>query len=341
MRTVPIFLSLFATAHTAVAQSALTRAGQRSLLPRAQEIALARSAAPASVTTNARVLVFSDSGFVVADSGSNGVSCIVNRSWPKSLEPHCFDAEASVSILPMEMERTRLFHRGVREPEVERAIREGLATGRFRLPQRPAMSYMMSEAQRLIGDDGADAGHWRPHVMVYYPHLTNAAMGFGKSPDMLVGMVSDEGRPDANLTIVVPQFVSVTGPRLEQREPLARPVFEAESAFAHTLAARDAAAFGAYVALDAVFFGRRGPVHGRAAVVASWQPFFEGPAAPFSWSPEVVEVLESGTLALSSGPVRDPAGRQIGTFNSIWRRDPDGRWRVVFDKGCPLPAPPL
>jgi ketosteroid isomerase-like protein len=76
-------------------------------------------------------------------------------------------------------------------------------------------------------------------------------------------------------------------------------------------------------------------LHGRAAVDAGWQSYFEGPAAPFSWAPEVVEVLESGTLALSSGPVRDPGGRQIGTFNSIWRRDSDGQWRVVFDKGCP------
>lgn len=120
------------------------------------------------------------------------------------------------------------------------------------------------------------------------------------------------------------------------REALARQVLEAESAFAQSMAARDSQAFATHVALDAVFVGRRATLRGRAAVVAGWQPFFEGPAAPFSWSPEVVEVLDSGTLALSSGPVRDPAGRQAGTFNSIWRLDPDGRWRVVFDKGCPV-----
>ena len=77
----------------------------------------------------------------------------------------------------------------------------------------------------------------------------------------------------------------------------------------------------------------------------SWEPPFAvtlsngkgiSRAAPFSWNPEIVEVLESGTMALSSGPVRDPTGRQIGTFNSIWRHDPDGHWRVVFDKGCPV-----
>jgi ketosteroid isomerase-like protein len=113
-------------------------------------------------------------------------------------------------------------------------------------------------------------------------------------------------------------------------------VFAAESAFAHTLAARDSQAFTRYVARDAIFFGGKGATHGRAAVEKSWQPFFEGAAPPFSWAPENVEVLESGNLALSTGPVRDPSGKQIGTFNSIWRLDPDGQWRVVFDKGCPV-----
>jgi len=48
----------------------------------------------------------------------------------------------------------------------------------------------------------------------------------------------------------------------------------------------------------------------------------------------VVEVLDSGDLALSSGPVVSPAGETVGRFNSVWRKDPDGRWLVVFDKGC-------
>ena len=129
---------------------------------------------------------------------------------------------------------------------------------------------------------------------------------------------------------------TVARSQTQSRQAQAQQVFAAESAFAHTLAARDSHGFATYVALDAVFFGRGGPLHGRAAVVAGWQPYFEGPVAPFSWAPEVLEVLESGTLALSSGPVRDPGGRQIGTFNSIWRRDSDGQWRVVFDKGCPV-----
>ena len=111
-------------------------------------------------------------------------------------------------------------------------------------------------------------------------------------------------------------------------------VFAAESTFAATMAARDLKAFGSYVAPDAVFFGRRGVMRGSAAVVEGWKKFFEGPKAPFSWKPEVVEVLDSGKLAHSSGPVKDPDGKLIGMFNSVWRLEPDGRWRVVFDKGC-------
>jgi ketosteroid isomerase-like protein len=111
-------------------------------------------------------------------------------------------------------------------------------------------------------------------------------------------------------------------------------VRDAERRFARSMADRDFKAFGAALADEAVFFGNQGAQRGKAAVLAGWKPFFDGPAAPFSWEPEEVEILDSGTLGLTSGPVRDPSGRQIGVFNSIWRRE-GGAWRVVFDKGCP------
>jgi len=130
----------------------------------------------------------------------------------------------------------------------------------------------------------------------------------------------------------------IAGPATAQTNAdLARQVFVAESSFAHTMAARDHEAFASFIAPDAIFFSRQGPLRGRAAVLEAWAPFFAGPDAPFSWRPELVEVLDSGTLALTSGPVRDPTGRQTGTFNSIWRREPNDQWRVVFDKGCPAP----
>jgi len=64
-----------------------------------------------------------------------------------------------------------------------------------------------------------------------------------------------------------------------------------------------------------------------------WKRFYEEPGAPFSWSPGQVEVLSSGTLALSAGPVYDPQGKQVATFTSIWRLEAPGVWRIVFDKG--------
>jgi ketosteroid isomerase-like protein len=120
----------------------------------------------------------------------------------------------------------------------------------------------------------------------------------------------------------------------ETTDELAQQVRTAETAFAATMADRDLQKFASYVDEEAVFFGGEGALRGKAAVVERWKAFFDGPNAPFSWTPETVEVLASGTLALSSGPVHDPAGKRVGTFNSIWRRGADGAWRVVFDKGC-------
>lgn len=112
-------------------------------------------------------------------------------------------------------------------------------------------------------------------------------------------------------------------------------VFAAERAFARSMADRDFAAFGRYVAEDCVFFSGSTPLRGREAVLAAWKAFFEGRSAPFSWEPDQVEVLESGELALSTGLVKDPDGAVTARFNSIWQRQPDGRWLVVFDKGGP------
>ena len=121
----------------------------------------------------------------------------------------------------------------------------------------------------------------------------------------------------------------------EAPENPALEVRAAETAFAKTMADRDLEAFLGFIAADAIFFAQDRALRGVEAVKAAWSPFFQGAAAPFSWEPETVEVLDSGNLAFSSGPVRDPQGRQVGTFNSVWRRDANGQWKVVFDKGCP------
>jgi ketosteroid isomerase-like protein len=110
-------------------------------------------------------------------------------------------------------------------------------------------------------------------------------------------------------------------------------VFATERAFAKTMADRDFAAFTSFLSDEAVFFTRTTPLRGKAQVAAFWKRFYEGNEAPFSWGPAEVQVLDSGTLALSTGPVRNPAGKQFATFTSIWRLEAPGTWRIVLDKG--------
>jgi ketosteroid isomerase-like protein len=116
---------------------------------------------------------------------------------------------------------------------------------------------------------------------------------------------------------------------------LTEQVRRAEIAFAKTMADRDHAGFSSFLADEAIFVGPNRVLRGAKEVAAGWKRFYEGRQAPFSWAPEQVQVLDSGTLALSSGPVRNPAGKRVGTFNSVWRREPGGKWKIVLDNGCP------
>ncbi len=116
---------------------------------------------------------------------------------------------------------------------------------------------------------------------------------------------------------------------------LAADVEAAERAFAASMADRDFEAFVSHLSLAAVFFTGDRVLRGRDAVAEGWRGFFEGMTAPFSWQPDQVEVAATLDLAHSSGPVMGPDGAVVGRFNSIWRLEEDGRWRVVFDKGCP------
>lgn len=136
------------------------------------------------------------------------------------------------------------------------------------------------------------------------------------------------------LLILVPSVGVTAISAQKEMTDLQRHVFDVESAFARTMADRNHDSFVSFLSEEAVFFGEASILRGKEAVAEGWRPFFEGPQAPFSWEPEHVEVLPSGGLAHSSGPVYDAQGNRVGTFNSIWRLDPDGRWRIVFDKGC-------
>jgi len=134
-------------------------------------------------------------------------------------------------------------------------------------------------------------------------------------------------------SVVPPGPASTTSPAALREQ-----VEQTERAFARSMAQRDHAAFVALLSEQAVFYGpslRRD----KAEVAAAWKPFFDGPQAPFSWEPDRVDVLADGTLAHSSGPVHDASGRLIARFNSVWRLEAPGTWRIVFDKGEPWEEP--
>ena len=112
-----------------------------------------------------------------------------------------------------------------------------------------------------------------------------------------------------------------------------------EIAFAKAFADRDAAKFFSYVADDAHFLSARGVLNGKPEIVKRWSEFFKGKQAPFSWRPERVVVVNDGKLGLSTGPVFDSDGVQVGIFSSIWEKQVDGSWKVKFDgPGAPAPV---
>jgi ketosteroid isomerase-like protein len=134
------------------------------------------------------------------------------------------------------------------------------------------------------------------------------------APALLAGCVSAQRRAD-NATLV-------------------KQVTDTELAFARTMADRDHPAFVSLIADEAVFLMEGKPLRGRAAVADYWKRFYIEPKAPFSWKPDHVQVLDSGGLAASTGPVFDPDGKLFARFYSTWRREDSGVWRIVFDDGC-------
>jgi ketosteroid isomerase-like protein len=144
-------------------------------------------------------------------------------------------------------------------------------------------------------------------------------------------MRAERGRAASGIAFALAAACSVV--HAETGDELREQVRKTEIAFAKTMADRDHAAFARFLADDTVWLGRT-VLRGKQQVADAWKRFYEGKEAPFSWEPERVEVNDSGTLGLSTGPVRDPAGKRVGTYNSIWRRGPDG-WKIIFDNGCP------
>jgi hypothetical protein len=153
------------------------------LMDRNAEIALARSAAPQSISADATVLVLARNGYETAVRGRNGFVCMVERGWvgaldspemwnPKIRGADCLNPPAARSILPLAMLRTKMLLEGRSRTEVIARMREELGSGRLPSLEPGAMSYMMAKGSYLT-DAG---GHNGPHLMFFMP-LAGAAWG--------------------------------------------------------------------------------------------------------------------------------------------------------------------
>lgn len=111
----------------------------------------------------------------------------------------------------------------------------------------------------------------------------------------------------------------------------------AEQGFARAFADRDLDAFASFIDEDALFLNRDGSaLRGKAEVVEGWKGLVTSEHPPFSWGPSRWQVNPSGTMGISSGPVV-AGGRTVGSFMSIWKRQSDGSWKIIFDGGCECP----
>ena len=158
------------------------------LMPADAEIALARSAAPASVADGATVMVLGRQGYTIAVPGTNGFLCYVERSWAKSTDdpefwnpklrsPNCFNEAAARSVAQVYLMKSRLVLAGQSKAQIARAIAAALDEKKLPALAPGAMCYMMSK-QQYLNDHGKA---WHPHLMFYV--AGDAAQSWGANLD--------------------------------------------------------------------------------------------------------------------------------------------------------------
>jgi hypothetical protein len=173
------------------------------------EIALARSAAPPSISADAGVLVLGDRGYETAVRGRNGFVCFVERSWaagfndpefwnPKLRAPNCFNPPAVQSVLPQYLKRTEWVLAGLGKAQMIEKARAALASGVFTAPEGGSVSFMLSK-QGYLSD--AAAGPWQPHVMFFVAHGQAAAWGAGLEASPVLGA---DGSPVEPTVLFIP-----------------------------------------------------------------------------------------------------------------------------------------
>src|SRR5712692_4655117 len=179
------------------------------LMDRTAEIALARSAAPESISRDAEVLVLGRHGYETAIQGKNGFVCIVQRSWtapiddpdfwnPKLRAPICFNAAAARSYLPRTIKKTDLILAGRTKAQMMEAIVAGIDKKELPAMEPGAMCYMLSKQGYLSDRDG----HWHPHLMFFVPLTEPASWGAGLPGSPVVGAFTDT--PERHTVFLVP-----------------------------------------------------------------------------------------------------------------------------------------
>jgi len=166
----------------------------------ADEIALARSAAPPSISSDAEVLVLGSRGYETAVQGKNSFVCFVERSWaagfddpefwnPKLRAPNCFNASAARTELPQYLKRTEWVLAGASREQMIERTRSAVADHSFKSPEPGSLSFMLSK-DGYLSDEAA--GPWLPHVMLFVPHGQAAAWGAGMEGSPILGRDGSE-----------------------------------------------------------------------------------------------------------------------------------------------------
>ncbi len=186
------------------------------LMPRGSEIALARSAAPAAISDEATILTLDSQGYQTAVRGSNGFTCLVERSWgalfespdfwnPKVRVPICYNLAASSSILTYTLRRTKFALAGDSKERILDEVRAAVARNEFPSPAPGAMSFMMSKDGYLADAENA-GGHWHPHLMFHVPKVAGASWGANLPGSPVIVDPRDIPEPQTIFMVTVPHW---------------------------------------------------------------------------------------------------------------------------------------
>lgn len=165
-------------------------------MPREQQIELALSAAPTEVSTKATVYVLGAKGYEKVREGTNGFSCLIERSFggttQTSSAPACFDAEGSRTLMLTYLRREELRSQGKSEAEIKDDIAKGFQDGRFKVPG-PGFLYMMSNENYVYNSESKESGFVPPHLMFYAPYKTAKDLGYESISPRIVPYLTNPG----------------------------------------------------------------------------------------------------------------------------------------------------